>query len=254
MRPLLDMLARVRAIAEGAGWATLVHYGSLRSTRKADGSPVTDADQDAEDIILPRLRALTPDIAVVSEEEASRGVTQEVTGGRFWLVDPLDGTREFLSGNGEFTVNIGLIEGGVPVLGVVVIPVRQETYAAAGLGTARLVDAHGEWVIAARAPPAAGLLVVGSRSHGKAAAMNAFLAARRIADYRAAGSSLKFCLIARGEADLYPRFGTTMEWDTAAGHAVLAVAGCLVTTLDGQPLTYGIPGYRNPHFFARGLG
>jgi 3'(2'), 5'-bisphosphate nucleotidase len=249
---LATLLEEVRPIAEEAGHATLRFYGRTDAATKADGSPVTAADQAAEDILLPQLRALTPDIPVVSEEEAAKGLTPEVTGRRFWLVDPLDGTKEFLSGNGEFTVNVALIEDGVPILGVVVVPVRNEVYAGAGPGTATLTDAGGERLITVRVPPPAGLTVVGSRSHGDAAAMDAFLAGRKVAEFRPAGSSLKLCLIAKGEADLYPRLGTTMEWDIAAGHAVLAAAGGRVETLDGKPFTYGKPDYRNPHFAAFG--
>jgi 3'(2'), 5'-bisphosphate nucleotidase len=247
---LAALLAAVRPIAEEAGRATMRFYGLTEATAKADGSPVTAADQAAEDIILPALRHLTPDIPVVSEEEASKGLSPDVTGARFWLVDPLDGTKEFLSGNGEFTVNIALIEHGAPVLGVVVVPALGETYAGAEPGSAVLRDASGERAIAVRAAPAAGLTVVGSRSHGDAAAMEAFLGGRTVANFRAAGSSLKLCLIARGEADLYPRLGTTMEWDIAAGHAVLRAAGGHVRTLDGGAFTYGKPEYRNPHFAA----
>ncbi len=249
----LDLPALLQAIipiAEDAGRATLTYYGSTTATAKADGSPVTAADQAAEDIILPRLRALTPDIPVVSEEEAANGLTPDVTGDRFWLVDPLDGTKEFINGNGEFTVNIALIEHGAPILGVVVIPARAQTYAGAGPGTATLTDAQGTRAIATRRTPAAGLTVVGSRSHGDASAMDAFLAGRQVAEFRSAGSSLKLCLIAAGEADLYPRLGTTMEWDIAAGHAVLTAAGGRVTTVQGEPFTYGKPDYRNPHFAA----
>ncbi len=244
------LLAAVRPIAEEAGRATMRFYGVAKATEKADGSPVTAADQAAEDIILPALRHLTPDIPVVSEEEASKGLSPDVTGARFWLVDPLDGTKEFLSGNGEFTVNIALIEHGVPVLGVVVVPALGETYAGAEPGSAVLKDASGERSIAVRETPAEGLTVVGSRSHGDAAAMESFLGGRKVANFRAAGSSLKLCLIARGEADLYPRLGTTMEWDIAAGHAVLRAAGGFVRTLDGGDFAYGKPAYRNPHFAA----
>ena len=246
------LLAAVIPIAEEAGRATLHFYGSTAAAAKADGSPVTAADQAAEDIILPKLRALTPDIPVVSEEEASKGLTPDVTGDRFWLVDPLDGTKEFLSGNGEFTVNIALIENKVPVLGVVVIPARGETYAGARSCGATVADAHGTRPIQVRACPGAGLTVVGSRSHGDATAMDAFLAGRPVAEFRPAGSSLKLCLIAKGDADLYPRLGTTMEWDIAAGHAVLAAAGGRVETVDGKPFTYGKENYRNPHFAAYG--
>jgi 3'(2'), 5'-bisphosphate nucleotidase len=249
---LAALLAQVRPIAEAAGHATMQFYGKVEAVAKADGSPVTAADQAAEDIILPALRALTPDIPVVSEEEASKGPTPEVTGARFWLVDPLDGTKEFISGNGEFTVNIALIENGHPILGVVVIPARGETYAGAGPGTAVLADSTGERSIAVRTPPEAGLTVVGSRSHGDASAMDQFLAGVPVAEFRPAGSSLKLCLIAKGEADLYPRLGTTMEWDIAAGHAVLAAAGGRVETVDAAPFTYGKKDFRNPHFAAYG--
>ncbi|MCR0983701.1 3'(2'),5'-bisphosphate nucleotidase CysQ [Roseomonas populi] len=249
---LAELAAAVRPIAERAGQAAMCFYGDAAATLKTDGSPVTAADGAAEDVILPALRALTPDIPVVSEEEASKGLSPEVTGPRFWLVDPLDGTREFISANGEFTVNIALVEDGVPVLGVVVVPARGETYLGAGPGTALLADAGGERPIAARPVPEDGLTVVGSRSHGDAAAMEAFLNGRKVAAFRPAGSSLKLCLIARGEADLYPRLGTTMEWDIAAGDAVLRAAGGRVETLDGGPFAYGKPGYRNPHFVASG--
>ncbi len=246
------LLAAIRPVAEEAGRATMRFYGLTEWVAKADGSPVTAADQAAEDVILPALRHLTPDIPVVSEEEAAKGLSPDVTGTRFWLVDPLDGTREFLSGNGEFTVNIALIEHGAPALGVVVVPARGETYAGAAPGTATLSDAHGERPISARCAPDSGLTVVGSRSHGDAAAMEAFLQGRRVASFLAAGSSLKLCLIARGEADLYPRLGTTMEWDIAAGHAVLRAAGGRVTLLDGGAFSYGKLDYRNPHFVAEG--
>lgn len=247
---LAALLEAVRPIAEEAGRATMQFYGVTGATEKADGSPVTAADQAAEDIILPALRKLTPEIPVVSEEEASKGLSPDVTGSRFWLVDPLDGTKEFLSGNGEFTVNIALIEDGVPVLGVVVVPALGETYAGAEPGSAVLKDASGERPIRVRDEPEEGLTVVGSRSHGDAASMEKFLGGRRVANFRAAGSSLKLCLLARGEADLYPRLGTTMEWDIAAGHAVLRAAGGHVRTLDGDDFRYGKPDYRNPHFAA----
>jgi 3'(2'), 5'-bisphosphate nucleotidase len=249
---LASLLAAITPVAQEAGRATMHFYGQCTASEKSDGSPVTAADQAAEDIILPALRALTPDIPVVSEEESSKGLTPEVTGNRFWLVDPLDGTKEFLNGNGEFTVNIALIERRVPVLGVVVVPARSETFAGNEPGTATLTDASGTRKIAVRTPPPEGLIVVGSRSHGDASAMEAFLEGLTVSAFRAAGSSLKLCLIAQGEADLYPRLGTTMEWDIAAGHAVLAAAGGTVLTLDGGAFMYGKPAYRNPHFAAYG--
>jgi 3'(2'), 5'-bisphosphate nucleotidase len=246
------LLAAIRPLAEAAGAATLRHYGHAEATLKTDGSPVTAADQAAEDIILAGLAELTPDIPVIAEEATAKGLAPEVAGRRFWLVDPLDGTREFLSGNGEFTVNIALIEDGRPILGVVVAPALGQSYGGSGLGTAFLADAAGERPIRVRAIPTEGETVVGSRSHGDPVAMERFLAGRRVAGFRPAGSSVKLCLIAQGEADLYPRFGPTMEWDIAAGHAVLCAAGGSVTTLEGGPFRYGKPGYRNGHFVASG--
>jgi 3'(2'), 5'-bisphosphate nucleotidase len=249
---LAALLSAVTPVAQEAGRATMRFYGQCGSMEKADGSPVTAADQAAEDIILPALRALMPDIPVISEEESSKNLAPEVTGESFWLVDPLDGTKEFLGGNGEFTVNIALIERRVPVLGVVVVPARSQTFAGAGAGTATVTDSSGRRAIAVRPPPAEGLTVVGSRSHGDASAMEAFLQGLPVSAFRAAGSSLKLCLIAQGEADLYPRLGTTMEWDIAAGHAVLAAAGGTVLRLDGRPFLYGKSDYRNAHFAAYG--
>jgi 3'(2'), 5'-bisphosphate nucleotidase len=248
---LNGLLVAVRAVAEAAGQATLPFYGRAEVRTKADGSPVTMADEASEAVILPTLRTLTPDIPVISEEEASEGLEPSVVGDRFWLVDPLDGTKEFISGNGEFTVNIALITAGVPVLGVVVVPALGETYCGAA-GRATLSDAEGERPIMVRVPPAAGITVVGSRNHGDPAAMEAFLAGRQVAAFRAAGSSLKLCLVARGVADVYPRFGPTMEWDIAAGHAVLRAAGGRVETMDGAELRYGKLNHRNPHFVACG--
>jgi len=219
---------------------------------KSDASPVTEADERAEAVIVQRLQALTPDIPIVAEEAVAAGQVPEV-GHRFWLVDPLDGTKEFASRNGEFTVNIALIDGGVPVLGVVLAPAIGRLFAgAAGLG-AMAEQGGTRRSIRCRSVPPEGLTVVSSRSHGDAAALDAFLAGRRVAASVNAGSSLKLCLLAAGEADLYPRFGRTMEWDIAAGHAVLLAAGGRVTTLQGEPLSYGKPGFENPHFVAEGL-
>ena len=173
-------------------------------------------------------------------------------GNRFWLVDPLDGTKEFISRNGEFTVNIALIEDGRPLLGVVHIPALSTTYGGIVPGIARRRRDSTSSAIAARKPPADGVIVLSSRSHGDAEAMEAFLGAEQVGGHRTAGSALKFCLVAEGIADLYPRLGRTMEWDTAAGHAIVLAAGGRVTTLDGAELIYGKPGFDNPHFVARG--
>lgn len=254
--PVADLIEPVVAIALAAGEAILGYYGpaadaSLR--RKADASPVTIADEAAERLILDRLVLLTPDIPTVSEEAHHAGLAPRDVGRRFWLVDPLDGTKEFLKRNDEFTVNIALIEDRRPVLGVVYAPALERLYVGAGPGTAEERRGGARRPIAARLPPAEGLTVVASRSHLDEQMLGRFLAGHKVSQTRNAGSSLKFCLIAAGEADLYPRLGRTMEWDTAAGHAVLAAAGGRVTVLDGADLAYGKPGFENPHFVARGL-
>jgi len=250
-------LDEVAAIARRAGEAILAVYATDFAVRgKADASPVTEADERAEALIVPALQALAPDVPVVAEEAVAAGRVP-VVGRRFWLVDPLDGTKEFVSRNGEFTVNIALIEDGTPRLGVVLAPALGpggRLFAGAVGDGAWLEEGGARRAIAARVPPAEGLTVVSSRSHGDAAALEAFLAGRAVARSVTAGSSLKLCLLAAGEADCYPRLGRTMEWDIAAGHAVLAAAGGRVDTLDGAPLTYGKPGFENPHFVAWGAG
>ena len=219
---------------------------------KGDASPVTEADERAEALILAGLADLDPVLPVLAEESVAAGRVPEL-GARFWLVDPLDGTKEFISRNGEFTVNIALIENGAPVLGVVLAPALGRLYAGI-VGEGAFVEAAGvRTPIACRAVPAEGLTVVSSRSHGDAAALDAFLAGRKVAASANAGSSLKLCLVAAGEADLYPRLGRTMEWDIGAGHAVLAAAGGRIDDLAGRPLGYGKPGFDNPHFVASGL-
>ena len=255
--PMLRALAR---IAYDAGAIVLAHYTEeITATRKEDMSPVTAADVEAERYIIDRLAHLAPDVPVVAEEQVAAGRMPKV-GRRFFLVDPLDGTKEFLSRNGEFTINIAEIVEGKPVRGVVYAPAKDrlffgetltgafDSFAPPG-GAPDFAEAR---PISARAAASDGLVVAVSRSH-KDARTDEYLAAFRVKKYVTAGSSLKFCLIAAGEADLYPRIGKTMEWDTAAGHAVLAAAGGMVTTLDGKPFAYGKPGFTNPHFVARGL-
>lgn len=250
-RDLLDVL---KALAERAGKIVLQHYvaGEGVVREKDDLSPVTDADEETEVFILEALALLSPDIPIISEEAASKkapGAAPE----RFWLVDPLDGTKEFISRNGEFTVNIALIEKGEPVAGVVHAPALAMTWVGGkGVGATFSQTDHPSMAIKARALPAEGATVVASRRHGAGPELEAFLAKHKVKDFRNAGSSLKFCLLASGQADLYPRFGRTMEWDTAAGHAVLAAAGGRVERLDGTPLTYGKAGYENPFFIAYG--
>ncbi len=253
------LLVALRLIAERAGKEILAYYvegGEIEVRRKADDSPVTDADQAAEDFILAALKLLTPEVPVVSEEANEAGHRPDVSGGRFWLVDPLDGTKEFISRNGEFTVNIALIENGMPVAGVVHAPALAMTWAGAGAGSATFSETdQAPMDISARAIPAEGATVIASRRHGAGAAFDKFLSHYTVKDRVSAGSSLKFCLVAAGKADLYPRFGRTMEWDTAAGHAVLlAAGGSVVRADDSTPLSYGKPGFENPHFIAKGRG
>lgn len=239
-------------MARDAGAVILEVYASdFAVCGKGDHSPVTEADARAEQVIVQALRALAPQVPIVAEESVA-AVGAPAVGALFWLVDPLDGTREFIQRNGEFTVNIALVSGGVPMLGVVYAPALGRLYAGDVQGGAWLEDGAGRQAIHCRAVPQAGYTVVASRSHGDAAALDAFLAGRRVAERLIAGSSLKLCLIAAGQADLYPRLGRTMEWDIAAGHAVLSGAGGAVETLDGAPLRYGKPGFQNPHFVARG--
>jgi 3'(2'), 5'-bisphosphate nucleotidase len=246
------LLPDIVALAERAGALILEHYRDDVAVRaKADASPVTVADEAAEALILAGLAELTPKIPVVAEETVAAGHVPEIGDDRFWLVDPLDGTREFLSRNGEFTVNIALIEGREPVLGVVLAPALGKVWWGARGAGAMLRDAGGERPIAARARPAEGAVAVASRSHSDPAT-EAFLDEAGVAERISAGSSLKFCLVAEGKADLYPRFGRTMEWDVAAGHAVLSAAGGRVTTRDGASFLYRKPGFENPAFIARG--
>jgi len=261
-----DILAVLRLIAERAGKIILAYYveaDAVEVREKEDASPVTDADEAAEAFILGALNTLTPEIPVVAEEAMAAGEMPVIEGHRFWLVDPLDGTKEFISRNGEFTVNIALIEDGQPAAGVVHAPALAMTWAgicgddADGNKTSgRAIFAETDkplMDIRARAMPAEGAVVVASRRHGEGQELDDFLSRYKVAEKVSAGSSLKFCLVASGRADLYPRFGRTMEWDTAAGHAVLLAAGGQVYTLDGEPLDYGKPAFENPHFYATGV-
>jgi len=223
---------------------------------KSDSSPVTEADRAAEAVILAALKAAAPDIAVVAEEEAAAGHVPNV-GTMFFLVDPLDGTKEFIQRGTDFTVNIGLIEHGVPTLGVVYAPGRSTLYWGDGVSRQAWRAAqppHGVRGTAERIavripvdPPCA----VASKSHNTPET-EAWLAHARVVERVSVGSSLKFVLVASGEADVYPRPAPTMEWDTAAGDAVLRAAGGRVLDLDGRPLAYGKEKFFNPGFIATG--
>ncbi len=254
-RPM-ELLTALEAVARQAGALIMQVYGTAFDVEhKADASPVTEADEVAEACITAALIGIDPAIPVVAEEAAARGVAPAASR-RFWLVDPLDGTREFVARNGEFTVNIALIEDGVPVLGVVYAPVVDDLYLGAAGQGACLVSRGRRSAIACRAVQPMSVVLACSRSHGDEAALQRWLQQAQpqltVSARQAVGSSLKFGLLAAGVADVYPRFGPTMEWDTAAGHAVLRSAGGEVVGLDGLPLRYGKPGYRNPHFLAWG--
>lgn len=229
-----------------------VYHGGGQTWHKDDASPLTEADLCADRVIRQGLERHFPGVFILSEESVSSGAHG---GRRFFLVDPLDGTKEFLKRNGEFTVNIALVQDGRPVVGVVLAPALGELfYAAQGLGACKC-DAAGVVRHIATAPwqPGQPLRVMGSRSHG-GDQLAAWLAKLDVPHtFVAAGSSLKFCRIAEGQADMYPRFGPTSQWDTAAAQAVLEVAGGAVTDLQGQPLRYGLDRpVLNPEFVARG--
>ncbi len=265
--PNRDVDARLlHALAElcvEAGRAILDIYDreEIAVRAKDDRSPVTDADERAEAILLEGLAGLLPGVPVIAEEATSRDGAPLTAPDTFLLVDPLDGTREFLARNGEFTVNVGLISAARPIAGCVHAPALGATWLGAeaqGALVARAAvrdapAADGYRAILVRPAPADGLCAVASRSHSDAET-EAFLTGLGVSHRRSAGSSLKFCLVAEGEADVYPRFGPTMEWDTAAGHAVLAAAGGSVTKPDGSPFVYGKAdaGFRNGGFIAWG--
>jgi 3'(2'), 5'-bisphosphate nucleotidase len=245
-------LSGIVEIAEAAGRLILRHYASKQVEKqlKEDQSPLTAADIASHDLIVRELEASSP-WPVLSEESAEASYENRRAWQRFWLVDPLDGTREFLKRNGEFTVNIALIDHGLPVMGVVHAPARALTYfAARGQGAFLKERACKAKRIARGQPGCERLAVVVSRSHADAQTA-AFLATLGEYESVSVGSSLKFCLLAEGRAQLYPRFGPTMEWDTAAGQCVLEEAGGSVCDLERRPLTYNKRDLRNPFFIAR---
>jgi 3'(2'), 5'-bisphosphate nucleotidase len=238
-----------------------VFHAGCEVGSKQDKSPVTEADRQSELIILEGLRAACPSIPCVAEEEASAGILPAELGDAFFLVDPLDGTKEFINRSGDFTVNIALVRNGVPEIGVVYAPMSRRFFSASPAGaqsieldSADAVGARKNISVRAGSPP---LTIVASRSH-RTPETDRFIQSVEAAEIVSVGSSLKFCLLACGEADLYPRFGRTMEWDTAAGDAVLRAAGGSTVTLDGALLRYGKRNqaedsdFANPHFIAKG--
>jgi 3'(2'), 5'-bisphosphate nucleotidase len=251
-----QLAERVATIARAAGREILEVYGQGRSHAepKADDSPLTEADLRSHRLIADALGALTPDIPLLSEEAARASYAERARWRRYWLVDPLDGTREFLSRNGEFTVNIALIEAHAPVLGVVHVPVTDRTYGGIpGAGAWRHTGAgEGRQLLHVAARAAEPVRVVGSRSH-RGDSLERFLARLGPHEMKPVGSALKFCLVAEGAADVYPRLGPTSEWDTAAAHAVVRAAGGAVVQLDGRPLEYNTRDeLLNPFFVAYG--
>ena len=246
-----------------AGRLEMRHFAAgVAIEKKADKTPVTVADREAEEIILAALARLVPDIPVVAEEAMAAGRIPAPSE-RYLLVDALDGTRLFIRGKPEFSINIALVDQQKPIFGLIYLPAAGKLYVTRADGNAYSADVapdHDDAQLAAvkftrlatRYPDADHLVAFNSQSSGGASAD--FLAKLNVKDARPLGSSMKFCLIAAGEGDLYARFGTTHEWDTAAGQAILEAAGGCVTTVDGQPLTYGraADNYLNPHFIAWG--
>jgi 3'(2'), 5'-bisphosphate nucleotidase len=254
---LTEVMRRL-ALEAGARIMEIYDNRDVEVRAKGDDSPVTLADEVADDLISEGLRAAFPEVPLVTEEQAA---THDQQGDTFLIVDPLDGTKEFVQRRGDFTVNIAYVETGLPVRGVVYAPARGRLFYTTPTGLA--VEEGGALdpatpgdtkELAVAAPDNAALRVVASKSH-RDAETDAYIARYAVADMKSAGSSLKFCLVATGEADLYPRLGRTMEWDTAAGHAVLAGAGGRVVRFDDHtPLIYGKPGFANPFFIAHAPG
>lgn len=258
-RQLAAWLPEVRAIARRAGTVIMeVYTGNYQVDTKQDGSPLTTADRRAHGVILSGLVTLTPDIPVLSEESEQRDHDARAQWPVFWLVDPLDGTKEFIKGNDEFTVNIALIDGGAPVLGVVHVPALETMYWAFHGGEAcKAARQQAPQPLRVRSYRGGRATVVASRSHGRGA-LKAFLEKLRNAEgdceIKSMGSALKICLVAEGTADVYPRLGPTSEWDTAAAHCILNVAGGRLLDPAGRELVYNKPSILNPWFLAVGAG
>ncbi len=251
---LTKLIDPVVALATEAGAAILEVYASDFDVQaKDDESPLTQADLASHCIIMQGLAELTPNIPVISEEAGLPGFEERGRWNPYWLIDPLDGTKEFVKRNGEFTVNIALIEDHQPVFGVVHVPVRNTTYSGCeGVGAELRADGAAPRPIGVARKSASPVRVVGSRSH-RGASLDQFLENLGDFEMHPTGSSLKFCLIAEGAADIYPRLGLTSEWDTAAAQAVVEQAGGAVLELDGNPLSYNKkPDILNPHFLVAG--
>ncbi|BAQ71116.1 3'(2'),5'-bisphosphate nucleotidase CysQ [Rhodovulum sulfidophilum] len=254
----LETVMRKTALLAGTRIMEIYGAPDFEVRAKADSSPVTEADEAADALITAELKQAFPDLLIVTEEQAD---THAERAADFLIVDPLDGTKEFVKRRGDFTVNIAWVEAGVPVRGVVYAPARGRMFYTRADGST--VEETGDLALdtvgpvtplSVSTPDNGALMVVASKSH-RDQATDDYIAKYAVRDMTSAGSSLKFCLVATGEADLYPRLGRTMEWDTAAGHAVLAGAGGTVVRFDDHsPLSYGKPGYENPFFIALAPG
>lgn len=252
----IGLVEQIGEIARDAGREIMNVYNTdFDVDAKGDGSPVTKADKLAEDIIFQAIRQnVTSDYPLIGEEHFDAGNVPDVAGKPFWLIDPLDGTKEFVKRTGDFTVNIALIEDGAPVLGVVHLPASDDTYIASRAGVFAQYGGEGTAIqIACRQAPNEGMIAVASKNHMTQETTD-YLAKLPVGGTINVGSSLKFCRVAEGRADVYPRFGPTCEWDTAAGHAVLMFAGGEVVTPEGTPFRYGKPNFKNGFFIARGPG
>lgn len=247
-----DLLALAARLAnEAAEIIRTIRARGFETVTKTDSSPVTEADHAAEAHILRGLRAATPDIPVIAEEEVAAGLQAYATPA-YWLVDPLDGTREFAAGRDDFTVNIGLVRNGRAALGAMALPAYHQLYTGGvGLGAYR-EDKNGVQAIHVRTAPQEGLSVLASRHHADDTRLAEYLNGKKIAHLGNIGSAVKFARVAEGLVDLYPRLGPTMEWDTAAPQAIVEAAGGHITLLDGTPLVYGKTGWKNPPFVCTG--
>jgi 3'(2'), 5'-bisphosphate nucleotidase len=255
--PFAPLLGEIVALARRAGEEIMGHYRAhcdtpVAADRKADGSPVTIADHASEAVLIAGLRRLAPDIPILSEEQVAKGIVTDLSGGTFWCVDPLDGTKEYLGRSDEFTICVAGMVDYRPVFGVLHAPALGRTYgSSSSAGALAFASDGGMSKIAVRARPASGAVALVSRSHGDPAEQQ-YLADEGVSEKRVMGSAIKFGLIAAGEADLYVRFGPTCEWDIAAGQAVLEAAGGSLRTLAGETMGYGKPNFLNGGFVAKG--
>lgn len=253
-----ELLSEIESLAMDVGEEIMRYFREpLEVTHKPDGSPVTQADHVAEEIVVDALKQITPGIPIIAEESYTLAIaegktTPNISSGQFWLVDALDGTAEFLKHNDDFTVNIALINHHEPALGIIYHPVSGTLYSGSSVGTAIRMRQDGQRMELMATLADASLRIVSSQSYGNEIQLAKYLAGRQILEHRHRASSIKFCEVAEGRADLYPRFGPSREWDTAAGHAIVHAAGGNVTTSTGQPLLYGKDGFVNSDFVARG--